>query len=218
MQKVRHYLTLNTYDEQSGSQINIKEHDRAHEIVVSLTEGSNHIHIENALAQLVYTLPDGTKTDREALIDNGKVIVEVPHSLTNNTGIIECQLKLYTMQDDCPVVLTAAGFSISVSGVIYDEDVMNSIVNDPAVYDNLVSAENSRITAENGREETENARIISEAKRESSELLRIGAEEQREQSENDRAGSEELRALAEKQREADKFIPITEAEIDSILI
>ena len=218
MQQVRHYLTLNTYDEQSGSQINIKEHDRSHEIVVSLTEGPDHIHVENALAQFVYTLPDGTKTDREAVIDNGNIIIDIPHSLTNKTGIVECQVKLYTMQDGCPVVLTAAGFTIAVSGVIYDEDLMNDIVNDPAVYDNLVSAENGRITSENGRKEAEDVRQSAESVRETAEATRTTSEEQREQAEDDRARSEELRAIAEERREANKFVPLTIDEIDSILI
>lgn len=68
-----------------------------------------------------------------------------------------------------------------------------------------VSAEHSRLEAENARQENEAERISSENERVSEELVRQNAEALRLSSEQERVSSEEARILAENKREASEL-------------
>lgn len=190
---INNYITLDAFKEDSGIILNMKEFDKVDKLYVTITQNEVPVELSEFeyFAQFIYKLPNGIKDDGACSIENGRIVVSIPRDIGKHTGITECQIKLYTMDDcGCPSTFTSPNFRIVVTEAIYDEATMESLATD-SEYSELVNNENIRQSAEAEREEHMEARVA----------------------ENEAFN----RASEERQKIVDTFIPMTESEVRDII-
>lgn len=202
MNAVTHYMTIDLLRETVDGTVFIRNASIGHRLSVRLTAGSRVLTLPEAtegIVQLVYKLPDGTKSDVQMTADYGDAWVMIPRAMLSMTGVVDCEVRVYL--EELGTWTTSPQFTVTVQDVIYDEDAQEEIVSDPTVYESIVSSEAERRENEETRKDNEEERQDNE--------------EERQDNEEERQANEEIRKANEEARIAGGAITL--ADVDSAL-
>jgi len=216
MNAVTHYMTIDLLRETVDGTVFIRNAGIGHRMCVRLTAGSRVLTLpedDEGIVQLVYKLPDGTKSDVQMTADYGDAWVMIPRAMLSMTGVVDCEVRVYL--EELGTWTTSPQFTVTVQDVIYDEDAQEEIVSDPTVYETILASETTRGNNETTRQNQETTRQNQETARQNAEAARVLAENARVAAEAARVLAEEARAAAEEARIAGGAI--TRADVDSAL-
>ena len=154
----------------------------------------------SGMCNLHFVLPDGTVADRDA--SDGVVVVagnEIRYllepALYAQDGVLECYVQFLDSNLYTPLLVRFIGVHPVPGGV--EVELTQPY---PQWYENAISAETGRASAEIAREDAEGLRASAETERDGAEGLRKSSETAREEAEGLRQSAETLREDAESLR------------------
>lgn len=121
MNKAVYRITLDMSMIESQYQIPIKKHDTARSIHMDLANCGEHYRIEDGCrAVVMFRDAEDQPFLTDCVIRHPGSIVEfdIPETMTDNTGLIDCELRVYGYDDQ---ILTSPRFTVLVSDVVYDD-------------------------------------------------------------------------------------------------
>ena len=123
--------------------------DSARRLYIDLTEGRNPYSIANGCrAVFAAKKPDGTVIVNDCIIEKNKTIVyEFSSNTASAEGVVDCEIRLYGTNGK---LITSPQFIIVVDKrVVRDAEILSTVSKDDlATLDNIIIAENQRISAE----------------------------------------------------------------------
>lgn len=195
-------FTLNMHSHRSQASVATFKGDTAVRLLINLTDGGNpYVIADGCIAVISGTKADGTKLfNRCAILNNATVQYDFTEQTTSWAGVVNCELIIYGVDGN---EITAPKFIIVVEEREVDIGDITS-ENERVALATLIASEESRIEAENLRNNNEATRVEAEATRVEAELsrseveaARVAAELSRVEAEETRVGSEEARKAAE---------------------
>jgi hypothetical protein len=154
-----------------------KQYDNGNNLEIEFFEDGEQILLTDETVLAFFQLADNTVIQKTCSINNGNAIATLDNNILSLSGQIKVEFTIYKDGDETTTrtLLITVESSINRNEAITTTpqwDIVNQILNIQPVEETRVQAENSRIAAEEQRQNNETARVLAENSRISAEQAR----------------------------------------------
>ena len=155
----KYKFTLNVQREASQRSIPVKLNDTARSLYISLCDGPLPYYIPDGCRAVFFAKkPDGSELINDCIIENNtSARYDFTPNTSNVSGIVKCELRIYGADG---MLLTGPKFVMVVDSRVINDDSSHLSESESTAWDNILLAEQQRVSAEEVREKAELDREI----------------------------------------------------------
>ena len=138
MDAIKHYIHVDLLTGRVSGALNVQQLNAGHTLYLSMSRGAEPVPVPTGTSiELVYELPDGTKSSAGMTPNGANAYVTIPRAAVTQAGDVECEVRVYDAETG--TFVSTPVFTMHVGKAVYSADDMEETTADLTAYEEILA-------------------------------------------------------------------------------